>query len=113
MPYAAPPIVGEGYRLTPQQGELLELASRLGRTLRGARLVTTAMRPSLRKLRGHARRSLLKLCVPESYGGAGADLLTYCIVAAEIGRHCGSTALTYNMHVCSPCGPAGWPTIST
>ena len=22
-------------------------------------------------------------------------------MAAEIGRHCGSTALTYNMHVCS------------
>jgi len=39
--------------------------------------------------------------VPKKYGGAGADLLTYCILAAEIGRHCGSTALTYNMHVCS------------
>jgi alkylation response protein AidB-like acyl-CoA dehydrogenase len=39
--------------------------------------------------------------VPERYGGLGADFLTYCIVAAEIGRHCGATALTFNMHVCS------------
>jgi alkylation response protein AidB-like acyl-CoA dehydrogenase len=44
---------------------------------------------------------LLALCVPERYGGGGADLLTYCMVSAEIGRHCGATALTYNMHVCS------------
>jgi alkylation response protein AidB-like acyl-CoA dehydrogenase len=31
----------------------------------------------------------------------GADFATYVMVAAEIGRHCGATALTWNMHVCS------------
>lgn len=40
----------------------------------------------------------LGLCIPERYGGLGADFTTYALVAEEIGRHCGSTALTFNMH---------------
>ncbi len=44
---------------------------------------------------------LLALCVPEAHGGLGADYATYMMVAAEIGRFCGATALTYNMHICS------------
>ncbi|MBI3516857.1 MAG: acyl-CoA dehydrogenase family protein [Proteobacteria bacterium] len=43
----------------------------------------------------------LGLCVPERHGGLGADYRTYCLVAAELGRHCGATALTFNMHVCT------------
>jgi alkylation response protein AidB-like acyl-CoA dehydrogenase len=39
--------------------------------------------------------------VPEAYGGLGADYASYMMVAAEIGRFCGATALTYNMHICS------------
>jgi alkylation response protein AidB-like acyl-CoA dehydrogenase len=41
---------------------------------------------------------LLALCVPESYGGLGADFETYCLVAEQIARGNASTALTYNMH---------------
>jgi alkylation response protein AidB-like acyl-CoA dehydrogenase len=44
---------------------------------------------------------LLGLCVPEAYGGLGADFETYCLVSAELGRYCGATALTFNMHACS------------
>lgn len=44
---------------------------------------------------------LLGLCVPEEFGGQGADFATYCIVSSEIGRFCGATALTFNMHACS------------
>ncbi len=44
---------------------------------------------------------LLGLCVPQAHGGLGADYATYMMVAAEIGRFCGATALTYNMHICS------------
>ena len=43
----------------------------------------------------------LKLCVPTAHGGLGADYATYMMVAAEIGRWCGATALSFNMHVCS------------
>lgn len=44
---------------------------------------------------------LLSICVPEALGGAGADYRAYSLVAAEVGRYCGATALTWNMHVCS------------
>ena len=40
----------------------------------------------------------LALCVPTANGGLGADFATYALVAEEIGRHCGSTALAFNMH---------------
>jgi alkylation response protein AidB-like acyl-CoA dehydrogenase len=41
---------------------------------------------------------LLGLCVPARYGGAGADFAGYALVSEELGRYCGSTALTFNMH---------------
>lgn len=40
----------------------------------------------------------LALCVPEHFGGLGADFATYCRVANEIGRHAPATALAFNMH---------------
>ncbi len=40
----------------------------------------------------------LALCIPASHGGLGADFATYALVAEELGRHCGSTALAFNMH---------------
>jgi alkylation response protein AidB-like acyl-CoA dehydrogenase len=41
---------------------------------------------------------LLGLCVPERYGGLGADFETYCLVAEELAQGNASTALTFNMH---------------
>ena len=41
---------------------------------------------------------LLALCVPEKYGGLGADFETYCLVAEQLARGNASTALSYNMH---------------
>jgi len=48
-----------------------------------------------------ADAGLLGICIPEEEGGLGADLKTYMLTAAEIGRYCGATALTFNMHVSS------------
>lgn len=42
---------------------------------------------------------LLAVCIPESDGGLGADFVGYALCAEELGRHCLSTALTFNMHV--------------
>src|SRR5207344_180106 len=39
--------------------------------------------------------------IPKKHGGLGADYQTYALAAAEIGRYCGATALSWNMHVCS------------
>ena len=47
------------------------------------------------------KTGLMGICIPKEYGGRGADLKTYMLAAAEIGRFCGSTALTFNMHVSS------------
>ena len=48
-----------------------------------------------------ADAGLLGICIPKEEGGLGADLKTYMLTAAEIGRYCGATALTFNMHVSS------------
>ena len=47
------------------------------------------------------RTGLLGISIPKKHGGLGADYQTYALAAAEIGRYCGATALTWNMHVCS------------
>src|SRR5436305_10377555 len=44
---------------------------------------------------------LLGLCVPERYGGLGADYETYCLVAEQLAQGNASTALPFNMH-CPP-----------
>ena len=44
------------------------------------------------------RVGLLALCVPEQHGGLGASYADYVRVSEEIGRYCGATALTFNMH---------------
>ena len=41
---------------------------------------------------------LLGLCIPVAEGGLGGDFVGYALVAEELGRHCATTALTFNMH---------------
>ena len=45
-----------------------------------------------------AAEGFLTLTVPEEYGGHGFSLGEYAMVGAEIGKFCGATALTFNMH---------------
>ena len=40
----------------------------------------------------------LTLTVPTEFGGHGFSLGEYAMVGAEIGKYCGATALTFNMH---------------
>lgn len=96
-------IAGNPAKLTPQQRELIEIAATLGREKfapRAARIDRDAVFP-FENYADMRQAGLLKICVPQAYGGLGADFATYVMVAAEIGRHCGATALTWNMHVCS------------
>ena len=44
------------------------------------------------------RNGLLGVSVPTGYGGLGATYSDYVRVSEEIGRSCGATALTFNMH---------------
>lgn len=41
---------------------------------------------------------LLAVCVPRAYGGLGATYADYVRVSEEVGRYCGATGLTFNMH---------------
>lgn len=45
-----------------------------------------------------ADEGFMTLTVPEEYGGKGFSLGEYAMVGAEIGKYCGATALTFNMH---------------
>ncbi len=108
MPHAMH-IAGNEKSLTAQQRELIALAAQLGREKfapRAAQHDRDATFPfdNYADLRA---AGLLGICVPREHGGLGADFATYVMVAAEIGRHCGATALSFNMHV-STCMWAGF-----
>ena len=96
-------IAGNPALLTDLQRELIDRAAGLGAAKfapRAAAIDRDAVFPfaNYADLR---EAGLLAICVPREQGGLGADFATYVMVAAEIGRHCGATALTWNMHVCS------------
>lgn len=96
-------IAGSSQHLSAQQRELIDLAATLGRE-RFAPRAAAIDRDAVFPFENYAdlrAAGLLGICVPTSAGGLGADFNTYVMVAAEIGRHCGATALTWNMHVCS------------
>lgn len=91
------------FRLSPEQARLADRARELGRTVFAARAATfdREARFPVENYRDLHEAGLLGICIPTAQGGLGADYQTYSIVAAEIGRYCGATALTWNMHVCS------------
>ena len=96
------PAVGDA-PFTATQSQWLATAHELGRDRFAARAPEwdrTATFPfaNYQDLRD---TGLLRLCVPTAHGGQGADYASYMVVAAEIGRFCGATALTWNMHICS------------
>ena len=96
-------IAGNPNTLTTLQREWIELAATLGREKfapRAAQIDRDATFP-FENYQDLREAGLLKICVPAALGGLGADFTTYVMVAAEIGRHCGATALSYNMHVSS------------
>ena len=91
------------WNLTRQERELTAIARDLGlRRIapRAAQYDRDAEFP-MQNYRDLYDAGLMGICIPEAYGGHGARLRSYALVAAEIGRYCGSTALTWNMHVCS------------
>jgi alkylation response protein AidB-like acyl-CoA dehydrogenase len=86
-----------------KQEALIDLASQLGREKFAPRAEKYDREASFpfENYDDMRRAGLLALCVPEAHGGRGADFETYCLVSAELGRWCGATALTFNMHACS------------
>ena len=99
----APIFDPQSWKLTRQQADLCERVRELA-TERFAPRANVFDRDATfptENYRDLAHAGLLGICIPESEGGTGADLKTYMLAAAEIGRACGATALTFNMHVSS------------
>lgn len=101
MSSATPHIAGNPQRLTPRQRELIERMAELGREKFAPRATRHDREASFpyENYDDLRQSGLLGLAVPREHGGEGADFETYMLVAAELGRHCGSTALSFNMHV--------------
>ncbi len=98
-----PMFDAKAYRLTDEQADIMARARHLGQTVfagRAAEWDREAMFPAENYEDLH-KAGLLGIAIPKQHGGLGADYRTYAMTAAEIGRYCGATALTWNMHVCS------------
>ena len=89
--------------LSEEQQCLVELVRTLGRdrfAARAHRYDSEASFP-FENYADLREAGLLALTIPTRHGGLGADYTTYTLVSAELGRWCGATALTFNMHACS------------
>jgi alkylation response protein AidB-like acyl-CoA dehydrogenase len=99
-----PPIFDPvAFRLDAEQTEVIARARELAATRfapRAAHYDREAVFP-VENYRDLHEAGLLGICIPKAQGGLGASYQTYSLAAAEIGRYCGATALTWNMHVCS------------
>src|ERR1700674_5178587 len=99
----APIFDPQAFGLSNEQAAIIATARELGQAVFAGRATAydrEARFPS-ENYRDLHRAGLLGIAIPKKHGGLGADYQTYALAAAEIGRYCGATALTWNMHVCS------------
>jgi len=91
------------WNLTEQQAQLCSTARELGQSKFADRAFEYDRNASfpIENFKDFHNTGLLGVCIPMDQGGHGADLKTYMLMASEIGRYCGATALTFNMHVSS------------
>src|SRR5437870_8709148 len=93
----------EAFGIADAEAELIAQARRFGARVlapRAAQHDRDATFP-IENFRDMHGEGLLAICIPKASGGVGADFQTYSLAAAELGRYCGATALSWNMHVCS------------
>src|SRR6478736_6404888 len=101
--YNAPIFAPDAFRLDDEEAALIDRARRFGARVlepRAAQHDRDATFP-IENCRDMHSEGLLRICVPREHKGLGASFRTYCLAAAELGRYCGATALSWNMHVCS------------
>ena len=85
--------------MTVDRAELVNLVRAMGPVLaeRAVRYDREASFP-FENFADFRRNDLLAVCVPIEHGGLGASYADYVRISEEIGRYCGATALTFNMH---------------
>jgi alkylation response protein AidB-like acyl-CoA dehydrogenase len=87
-------------RIRPEVQDVLRRVNELGREKfapRAKGIDDDASFP-VENYRDMAEEGFLGLCIPEEFGGMGFSMFEYAMVGAEIGKYCGATALTFNMH---------------
>lgn len=86
-------------RIRPEVQKVLHRVNELGPEFAArAKAVDDAASFPVENYRDLAREGFLTLVVPVEFGGMGFSLGEYAMVGAEIGKYCGATALTFNMH---------------
>ncbi len=86
-------------RIRPEVQAVLRRINELGpRFATRARAVDDEASFPVENYRDLADEGFLGLCIPHEYGGMGFSMGEYAMVGAEIGKFCGATALTFNMH---------------
>jgi alkylation response protein AidB-like acyl-CoA dehydrogenase len=99
----APMFAPDAFRLNADDATVVTRARRFGKRVlapRAAKYDRDATFP-IENFRDMHHEGLLAICIATKDGGLGADFRTYCLAAAELGRYCGATALSWNMHVSS------------
>src|SRR6188474_2029778 len=99
----APIFAPDAFRLGDEEAALLDKVRRFGAQVlapRAAKHDRDATFP-IENFRDMHPEGLLGICIAKQHGGLGASYRTYCLAGAELGRYCGATALSWNMHVCS------------
>src|SRR6187399_2614195 len=98
-----PIFAPDAFRLDRDEAAIIEKARRFGARVLAPRAALHDREATfpIENFRDMHPEGLLRICVPSDEGGEGADFQTYCLAAAELGRFCGATALSWNMHVCS------------
>lgn len=86
-------------RVRPAVAAVLQRLNEMGPTFakRAKAIDETATFP-VQNYKDLAAEGFLTLTVPEEFGGHGFSLGEYAMAGAEIGKYCGATALTFNMH---------------
>ncbi|MFT5115917.1 MAG: alkylation response protein AidB-like acyl-CoA dehydrogenase [Parasphingorhabdus sp.] len=87
-------------RIRPEVVNVLNRINELGRerfVKRASGIDADASFPE-ENYRDLAAEGFMTLTVPEEFGGHGFSLGEYAMVGAEIGKYCGASALTFNMH---------------
>ena len=87
-------------KLSDSQKKIINTAGKVGReniAPRAAQIDREACNP-LENYDDLRESGIHRMCVPKRFGGLGHDYATYMMVSSELGRHCGATALSFNMH---------------
>ena len=87
----------------PEFLRMMELVNELGRKGFAERAVQVDKDASFptQNYEDFAEHGFLRLVIPKEFGGFGFSLGQYAMIGAEIGKYCGATALTFNMHTSS------------